>query len=303
MTIRRVTIPTLVTAIALLAGATSAAAQTTDADDPIVVISGPAVVERGEAADGVFVVHGDATIEGIVTGDVWVLDGDLAVSGTVRGDVVAASGQAEILDRALVEGDVIYGDEEPTVSPGATVEGEVTDEDWDDAAGVLPVIGFFAFWLAMTISALVAGIVLVMVAPRAADAVYAQARSRMLVCIAFGLAVFVAVPVAAVIAAATLLGLPLAIAILLALLPLGLIAYVTAAWALGRAILKERSNRVVAFLVGLAILRLLALIPVLGFLVWLAATIVGTGLLVGAIGASRTGPAAPRAPAAEAAAG
>jgi cytoskeletal protein CcmA (bactofilin family) len=277
-------------AFATLAGAAPAGAQTLDASDPIVIVSGPAVVERDQAADGVFVVHGDVTIDGVVTGDVWVLDGDLAISGTVLGDVVAAAGDAELLDGALVEGDVVYGDEEPTVAPGAIVEGEVTDEDWDDAAGILPVIGFFAFWLAMTISTLIAGIVLVMVAPRAADAVYAQARSRMLLCVVYGLAVFIAVPVAAVIAAATLLGLPLAIMILLALLPLGLIAYVTAAWALGRRILKEGSNRVVAVLAGIAILRLLALIPVLGILVWFAATIVGIGLLVAALGASRAAP-------------
>jgi cytoskeletal protein CcmA (bactofilin family) len=304
MTIRRLMLTTLALAVAALTGTAPAAAQTTfsEDDDPIVVISGNVAVDRAQTVDGVFVVSGDAAVAGTVTGDVWVLDGDALISGTVEGDVVMASGTAELPDGALVEGDITYGDDEPAISPGATVEGEVSDENWDDAVGVLPVIGFFAFWLAVTISTLVLGIVLVMVAPRAADAVFAQAQSRLLVSIAFGLAVFVAVPVAAVVAAATLLGLPLAIAILLALLPLGAIAYVTTAWVVGRAIVKERSNRVVAFLVGLAILRLLALVPVLGLLVGFAATIVGVGLLVAALGASRVGPAPPPAPATQPAA-
>ena len=98
--------------------------------------------------------------------------------------------------------------------------------------------------------------------------------------------VFVGVPLAIVLASATLIGLPLGLALLLALLPLAAIAYVSSAWALGRALVKD-GNRVVAFLAGLAILRVLAILPLLGALVGFAAVIVGLGLLVGAIGADR----------------
>jgi len=63
---------------------------------------------------------------------------------------------------------------------------------------------------------------------------------------------------------------------------------VTAAWALGRALVKPPQSRILSFLAGLAILRALALIPVLGMLVWLAAVIVGLGLLGAAIAAART---------------
>ena len=51
---------------------------------------------------------------------------------------------------------------------------------------------------------------------------------------------------------------------------LAAIAYVSSAWALGRALVRDR-GRVVAFLAGLAILRALAILPVLGALVGLAA--------------------------------
>ncbi len=287
--------------VAGLAPAGSTAA-TTDEDDAIVVISGPAQVGRGEAADGVYVVHGDATVAGTVTDDVFVLDGDATVSGHIEGDLLTAAGQARLLGGATVDGDVLYGDEKPVISPAATVSGEVSDENWNDAFGALPVVGAIVIWAAFTISALILGIVLVMVAPRAADAVFAQAERRMLLCVVFGLATFVAIPFAAVLAAATLLGLPLGLALLLALLPLAAVAYVTTAWVLGRAIVRRPDRRVLAFLAGLAILRLLALIPVLGILVWFCAVIVGLGLLVGALGASRSAPAGrapgPTAPAA-----
>ena len=139
----------------------------------------------------------------------------------------------------------------------------------------------------MTISALVLGFLLLLIAPRAADAVFAQAHERFGPTIAIGIAIFIVLPVAAFIAAITLVGLPLAIGTGLALLPLAAIAYVTSAWALGRAIVKPPRERILAFLAGLAILRALALVPFLGVLVWLAAVMVGLGLIGAAIGAAR----------------
>lgn len=278
-------------AAALAAPISATAAASDDDDDAIVVISGPAEVARGESVDGVFVIHGDAAIAGVVTGDVFVIDGDVTVSGHVEGDLFTAAGQARLLPGARVDGDLRYGDERPVVAPAATVGGEISDEDWDDAFGAPPLVGAILLWVAVTGSALILGVALVMIAPRAADAVFAQAESRMLVCIAYGAATFFAVPFAAVAAGVTLVGLPLGIGILLALLPLGAIAYVTAAWALGRALVRDPSRRVLAFLAGLAILRGLALIPVVGLLVWFGAVVVGLGLLVAAIGATHGGPA------------
>ena len=69
----------------------------------------------------------------------------------------------------------------------------------------------------------------------------------------------------------------------------------TAAWALGRVIVKPPRERILSFLAGLAILRALALVPILGLLVWLAAVIVGLGLIGAAIGAARE-PAAAQSP-------
>ncbi len=97
----------------------------------------------------------------------------------------------------------------------------------------------------------------------------------------------IAVPIAIFVAAITLVGLPLAIGLGLAALPFAAIAYVTAAWALGRVMVRPPRGRILAFLAGLAILRLLALVPAIGLLVGLGAVIVGIGLLGAAIGAAR----------------
>ncbi|HEX6422346.1 MAG TPA: hypothetical protein VFZ79_02645, partial [Acidimicrobiales bacterium] len=65
------------------------------------------------------------------------------------------------------------------------------------------------------------------------------------------------------------------------LLALGLIyaiGYVTGAWILGRRVAGGASP-ILAFLAGWGILRLLALVPVLGSLAWIAASVVGLGAL------------------------
>ena len=267
-------------------------------DDAVVVINGDVTVERDQVVEGVFIVNGDARIAGRVDGDVAIVSGDAVVAGRIDGNLVTISGQARLLPRASVDGDVSYGDERPIIAPAATVTGSVEEESWTtDSVDLFPFIGAFVLWLAVTISSLVLGILLLLIAPRAADAIAARSRERTGPTIAIGIAIFIVLPLVAFIAAITLVGLPLAIGIGLALAPLAAIAYVTAAWALGRAIVKPPRGRILAFLAGLAILRVLALLPVLGVLVGLAAIIFGFGLLGAAIGAARTGPAEAPAPA------
>jgi hypothetical protein len=263
-----------------------------ESEDPIVVIVGDAQVPRGETVDGVYVASGDTTIAGRVDGDVVVLDGDVVVSGTIEGDLFTASGTARLLPSALVTGDVDYGSHHPDVSVDARVRGDVQKKGWPSFNGGLPLLGGFLIWLAISISLAVLGILALLVAPRAADAIHARSRERIGPLIAIGIAIFIVLPVAGVIAAVTFVGLPLAICVFLALLPLGAIAYVTSAWALGRAIVKPPRERMLAFLAGVAILRAGALIPIFGLLVGLAAVIFGLGLIGAAIGAAR-GPGAP----------
>jgi hypothetical protein len=91
----------------------------------------------------------------------------------------------------------------------------------------------------------------------------------------------------------TILALPLGLGVLLALALVYGIGYTTAAWLLGRAV-AGRAQPFLAFLAGWGILRVVALVPVLGGLVWCAAVVVGLGAIVVAAYRAR----APLAPAA-----
>jgi hypothetical protein len=279
------------TALLTFAAPACAAPLSGPADDAIVVIRGDVKVEPGETVDGVFIVSGDARIDGRVDGDVVLAAGDAVIRGAVDGNVVTFAGQSRLLPKARVDGDLIYGDERPQVAPRATVTGDIEEVGWRDSISLLPFIAAFAFWLAISISSATLGVLLLVLAPRAADAAIAQARSRFWTAVGIGAGIFIGLPLIAFLAAISLVGVPLAIGIGLALLPLAAVAYTTAALALGRLMVKPPTNRILAFLAGLAVLRVAALLPALGALVWLGAVIVGLGLLGAAIAAARAEPA------------
>lgn len=270
------------------------------ADDRIVV-SGPVVVPRAETVGDVVVVDGPVTVLGRVTGDVVAVSGPVRIAGTVGGDVTAVSDRATVLPGARVGGDLLYGDESPRIAPGASVAGKVSNEGWADAIDApWGLIGALTLWVAVGVSALVLGLVLIAVAPRAADAAARAAREDLGATIGFGVVVFFGLPLAAVTAMITLVGMPLGVGLLLALLPLGAIGYVTGCYLVGRRVVREPSGRTVAFLAGLGIMRAVALVPVLGALAGVALTAVGLGALLvalwrarGSAPAATTGPLMP----------
>jgi hypothetical protein len=292
--LRAWSIACLSAALALVLLFPGAAAADDRNGDTIVVITGGATVAEGETVDGVFVVDGRVRIAGTVDGDVFVVSGDTEISGEVTGDVTVISKPAVIDSGARIRGDLRYGDEKPEIASGAQIDGEISKEGWSDLrpAGWIGWAGWAVFWFALALSSLALGLLLLLIAPRAADAAYRQARRGAWESAAAGLAIFILLPVLAVLALATLVGLPLGLGLLLALLPLGAIAHVTTLWVVGRALLAPPRGRVVAFLAGWAIFSAIALVPFIGVLAWLAAIVFGLGVLGMALWRARS-PAAP----------
>ena len=243
-------------------------------DDRIVIV-GDVLVDRGQTAGDVLVADGDVTVRGTVDGDIVVADGDVTIRGKVTGDVVTLAGTAILGRRAQVDGDVVYADKEPQVASGAKVDGEVKKVDAGDVGlGV-----HIAVWAAVTVSAFVLGLLLLLLFPKAADGFARSFKTKTGMSALAGVLAFLLLPLIGVGLLLTILGIPLGVGILLALLPLYGLAYTVSAFALGRLILKK-GPRLVAFLVGLVILRGLAIVPFLGPVVWTVATILGLGAIV-----------------------
>ncbi|MGI9098311.1 MAG: hypothetical protein ACR2H2_07430 [Solirubrobacteraceae bacterium] len=242
-----------------------------------IVLVGPVVVGANETTDDVIVADGDVTVRvrGTVDGDIVVADGDATIRGRVTGNVVTLAGRAILARGARVEGDVVYADKDPRVASGARVGGDVKKLEAGDIGTAVRI----GVWIAVTVSMLVLGILLLLLFPKAADAVARAAQARTLRAALVGLLAFFVIPVLGFVVLFTVVGIPLGVGLLLVWLPLYGLAYTTSAFVIGR-LISAKGARILAFLIGLVILRLLALVPFAGELVWFLATVFGLGALL-----------------------
>jgi hypothetical protein len=271
----------------ILALAAPAWAQDAQGPEAFVVLSGRADVPEGQTVGDLVVFHGSSTVDGTVNGSLTAFDAPVTISGRVNGDVVVFNGRVALRSGGVVTGDVV-SQNAPVVASGATIGGESrrvqTNINWEGFGWV----GRLAWWLAVSVSTLVVGLVLVWLVGRGAAWILEAGRTSIGPAIGWGLLVFFGLPILAVIALVTLVGIPLGLGLLAALGLIYALGYGATAWIVGRRILREPTAWVLAFLVGWGILRVLALIPILGGLVWFAAVVFGLGALVVAIWRART---------------
>ena len=262
-------------------------AQTGQAAEAFVVLSGRADVPQGQQVGDLVVFHGSADVAGTVDGSLTAFDAPVTISGRVNGDVIAFNGRVELQSGANVTGDVV-SQQAPVVASGATIGGTTkrlqTNTNWEGLGWA----GKLACWLAVSISTLVVGLALVWLTGRGAGRILEAGRTRIGPSIGLGLGLFFGLPLLAIIALVTVVGIPLGLGLGAALLLIYALGYSAAAWILGRSIVREPTAWAVAFLAGWAILRVVALIPILGGLVWFAAVVFGLGALAVAIWRART---------------
>jgi hypothetical protein len=257
--------------------AASAQSSTRDPDAQIVV-NGHLDVPAGQTDSTAVLFNGDADIAGTLTGALVVFNGDVTVSGTVRKDVVVFNGEVSIEQGATVGGDVVSR-QTPTIADGANVDGNVRSISGAYNVAEYGWASRFAWWLGYTVSMLVLGLVMLALAPRIDGAITYRAVPRVGASFGFGALIFFLLPIASVLLIATIVGIPLGLFLMLALAFIYSIAYVGGAHAIGRRIVKPPRGRFAAFLIGLGIVRVLALIPVLGGIAWFVTTLYGLGVL------------------------
>lgn len=286
-----------VAALLVISDAPAGAAERARGDDDRVTISGPVVVGAQQRVDGAVVsFDGSVRIAGVVDGDVFVGRGSVTVlrNGLVTGTVTVGSGNARIVGRvgddvtvlrgrailastAAVDGDV-RSSRRPDVAPGAAVAGNVETTNfsaWFTAAGWALL---FLWWLAVTITLLVVGLLFVLLLPRAAQTVTSTGRGTVGLNILWAVLLAIALPIVAGVLAVTIVGIPLALAVMLSLVLAFPMGYVVSSLVLGRLIARN-VHPAVAFLIGFGILRVVALIPGLGGLVGFLAAAYGLGVI------------------------
>ena len=276
--------------LSLIPGVAWAAATPTAREQSLVVMSGDAMGAPGETVDSVVVFSGSADIQGTVRNTVVVFSGPVTISGDVGGSVVVFDGLLTLQNGSHVSGDVLA--DRRVVASGAQVDGQISSAARIGvAAGWAGVAIWVAMVIAIAVSLLLFGFLLLWFAPRAADAAIVAGRTAVGPAIGWGAAWIFGVPILAIIAMVTVVGLPIALGVLFSLGLIYAIGMVTGAWFLGRSIMKNAS-RAGAFTVGWLIVTGASLIPGLGGLVWLAATGYGLGMLCVAAYRARKAPMA-----------
>jgi hypothetical protein len=251
-----------------------------------VVLSGTVVVDRGEAVGEVLVFSGRVTVNGVVEGDVVVFEGPVVVAGQVNGSVIAADGLVTLRESARVGGDVSASGR-VAMTRGAEVRGGVREGVRFSLEAPLAGLGELLGPVAVAVSVLLAGLLLLWVAPRGADAVAETLGSAPLASGLWGIVVVIAAPILAVALCVLVVGLPLGLTLLFSMGLWWIVGLALAAWCLGRALVRPPRGRVLAFLTGWAILAAVGLVPVLNAAVWVLASVVGVGATTVAVSRAR----------------
>jgi hypothetical protein len=251
------------------------------AADRNATITGGSVVLDSAAVIGrnAYLFGGHVQVNGTVLQSLIAAGGTVTLNGVIGRDVEIAGGELHVGPRAQITGSLRYRVPKGKVhiDPAARISGTVT---------ALPVSKTSGFWhILWILGLLVAGVVAVALVPRfaaeAAQILHQQPGRSALV----GLGWAILVPIAVVLAAITMIGLPLAlltVAIYLFLLCLGSVPF--AVW-LGQRILGARApagreGAVVSFLVGGLMLLVVGMIPLVGGLVSLIACVLGLGTIL-----------------------
>lgn len=246
----------------------------------LVVAGGTINIDQdSNIARDVMAAGSNISVRGTIGRNLKASGSNIEIGATVNGSVNATGQRIRLLPGALIRGNFIYrSPAEADIAEGATVQGRIIREEIEKQAPkgfagrlITTIIGFLMMFLF--------GVVLIALFPRWMPSVGRRVLESPGWSALWGFVALIVVPIAAVVAMITVIGLPLGVALLLVYIVAMLVAVVISAIALGTLILR-RQTIWLQFLVGLAILHIVGLIPVLGGIVWFAALIFGLGAII-----------------------
>jgi cytoskeletal protein CcmA (bactofilin family) len=257
---------------------------------------------KSEVAGNLSVAGGQVRLLGTIGGHVQAAGGRLLIDGPVGGDVIATSGRVVLGPNARIAGKLRHRSGELERDAAAQVSGGVEPllprlrrgekASAAEPAAAAPRERGWAFPVGLwTVGLMLLAALLLAMAPVASTHVTRTWREKIGSSLLAGFALLVCVPVAVLLFAITIIGIPVAIALLASYLTLIAIAYVASAvgagdWALQRwrqADAAKLGWRIGAACVALVVLALLTSLPWLSALVTFFAVIAGLGAIVLAV--------------------
>jgi hypothetical protein len=231
-------------------------------------------------------------VGGKVTGNV----GSLTINNRVGGDVDLTANEINLLSQARLQGDFRYSSrEEATFAVGATVAGETERTEPERFYPGDNIAAWLSSGLFRLFCGLVAGLVLVLLIPRAVTAVADAARTTPVTSFLLGLVLIVLLPVLFTVLLITVVGAPIGLIGFLLYFSVLYLSQVFLGLAIGRFVLPKRWDtasrgyNLLAMVIGVLILGGLRLIPVpyLGSAIAFFTALFGLGAFSVAIRAAR----------------
>lgn len=271
--------------------------QRRDISDLLLRVNGPVRVAAGDSASTVWVVKNDATIDGTVREQLMVIDGTGRVAGTVRGDVTVINGHLDLAPSARVGGNILlYGRSTIARAPGAQVAGTVHTE-----TGIsFGARAMWFLWISMTLFVVLAGLAFAWIGGRQLAESAALVTHEPLGTAIAALVLCAGLPLLAMGAFLTIVGIPFGFAVLFFVIPaLSLAGYVVSGTALGRFALERFAPRAAsepeavedhpfrAAAMGLLLFQIVALVPGIGGPLIFLAGLAGAGAIAYRLWASR----------------
>ena len=227
----------------------------------------------------------DVRFAGVSHGKTEIAGDTVVIDGRIGGDLIVRARSVTIGKTAVIDGNVTFQSfNAPVIIEGAVIRGRKTmtlphpQVSRFEAAQAL--FGLALFSIA---AGFMAGLLLLVSRRAFVERAVARLRSRPGHSFGLGVLIFILVPAIAVLLMATIIGIPTALLLLLALPLLWLVGTVIAAFTMGDFLVnrvpRQRGffGQLWALIVGLVVLSIIGIIPYIGFLSWFAALLVGLG--------------------------
>ena len=244
------------------------------------------VESRGTIARDATLSGQNITLRGQVSRDVVVASGSAVLDGVVGRNVTANVNSLKLESKTDVGGTFNYTSPQTfSKAEGANIVGEVSYTQQKQQAytnqntNLYNPITLILWALMLIVSAVIFSLLFPQILHKVTGTTIAS-PSRSLGAVVIGFAAGIVAPFVIVLFMATVLGLPFALVLLIALCLIVALSGVFAAYYIGRLVWRGQSNIVLATFIGAVIISLLQLIPILNIFVTIVCVSYGSGALL-----------------------
>lgn len=249
------------------------------------------IAANGSVAKDAVVAGGDVIVKGKIDGDLRASAGHVTLDSAIAGDATVNAGSLELGPNARIAGKLKFRGESLDRDAAAVVTGGVTQSAGRHRSWHHSPLGGFVGGAVFTLGLVLLAALMAALLPGTSRRMQEELRAHPGLAPLMGFVALVCIPVGAVLAMVTVIGIPLGLLAILGYIALLMLSFVVTAVVLGGLVLDRvdaARGAVLGWRIGAAVLAMvviagLARIPVIGGLVALAALVIGIGVIVGAI--------------------